>query len=189
MAISANCPCRRWNTTQWVVVGTLAFVILVAIPVVIITSIVLRPRQIHLSITNSTQSGIPGSGKALHLNLSTSIDDRHAWVVYRSVMVDLLYNVSKFQYSIAADVSTASMPLRQPPRSTVTMDVSANFTKDIWEQDFENRSDKTEIQVKVATVVQFIVGGAYTRPYEVSVRCDLADFFNPQTSYPLNCTG
>ncbi|XBI06427.1 hypothetical protein VPH35_134448 [Triticum aestivum] len=169
---------RGWSTKRYILAALLG--VLVIGVVVIAVSAVLTPAEVVFTVTNATRS----NKWELHLTLSANDTSHRAWVEYHSFIVYLQYTAKGTVYKVPADVAP---PAPQRPGTTTNMSVSASFALDPFRTAGEG-GGKPEISVLVLAVVRFIVGPAYTRPYDVRVLCAPIDYFGAKNlSFPVIC--
>lgn len=186
-------PSRRWSTKRRINAALAVIVVIASIASLV--SFLLRPGNIRFSITHASSAKLKANGgwvQAVQLNLTVVANNTspRAGVHYLNHIVLLQYTSPSPDSSNNSIFAIASKPWsRQPPQSTISMDVSALMSIDDWTSDFPNPATRggrsvdgtdgapTLIRVLVVTGVRFMVRWVYTWAYSIRVLCDPVDYF------------
>lgn len=180
-------PRSGWDANRYALAVLTGIIAITAF--VIVADIIFSPAHLSFAVANASGS-VVSDGVNLGLILAANNTSRHTGVWYGVVNVDFWY--SEADWLTADVVNRTSTLLPQPPRSTVSMNVSIFLPHDVWQRQYAGEEESTPFTVRVTAQVWFKIGRAYTRPYIIRVSCSPVDFFaktdRNETFAPVNCT-
>lgn len=154
---------------------------LIAASMVTIIFVILSPAHVHFAITNAytQKSGSDNSSGdrtvRLHLAVVANNTSTRAAVMYHSMLVDVSNSTGPHLVNwVRADVATP-LPLFQPARNVTTVAASVALVGGFMAEAFAGNVTG-DFSVTVSATARFKVGVAWTRLYDIKVRCAPVSF-------------